>query len=186
MTGYWQKNDSGISGSRLFWLAVLSFLGQRATWICYKIILYPPGFVFWMPKCFFRPKGENNHDYLNQERTREQNTSEFNCGSGNSGFDGKIQTYNASPSDLLHHNSLKKWLYLVMCVYVCVCPCVSVWVCRGACTILHIWRSDTDLRQSVLSFPHMGSEDQTQIVSLSSQVPLPIELCCQPHFFLFL
>lgn len=41
------------------------------------------------------------------------------------------------------------------------------------------------MRQSVLSFPHMGSKDQTQTISLASQVPLPIELCASPISFWF-
>lgn len=47
---------------------------------------------------------------------------------------------------------------------VCVCVCLHEFVYTWA--TVHTWRSENNLRKSVLSFQHVGPRDQTQVIRL--------------------
>lgn len=52
--------------------------------------------------------------------------------------------------------------YMYLFVLVCVC------VCQHECAVVYVWKSDDELRESVLSCHHMGSRDPMQVCRLGS------------------
>jgi hypothetical protein len=62
------------------------------------------------------------------------------------------------------------------CVFVCVCVCVYVCVCMGVCYAcvpqsMGTTETENNLEKSALSFHHMSSGIQTQVVRLSTGSP---------------
>lgn len=58
--------------------------------------------------------------------------------------------------------NLKKTFYLCSFVYMCVC----VYPCAGVHALACVWRLEDSWWELVLSFHHVSSEDQTQVLRL--------------------
>lgn len=65
-----------------------------------------------------------------------------------------------------------KFLNLEVFFFVCVHACL--------CTVVHIWRSEGNFLESVLSFHHVTPRDLTQVWW---QVPLPVQPSHKPETF---
>lgn len=68
------------------------------------------------------------------------------------------------------------FIYLVCYVYACLCACVMcvclcVCVCACLCVCyVCVYRSEDNSHEKVLSFHHVDSRDQTQILRLASKL----------------
>lgn len=50
---------------------------------------------------------------------------------------------------------------------------LHLFVYGGECMPQHVWRAEDNFREPVLSFHHMGSGDQTQVVKLGGNYTEP-------------
>lgn len=65
-------------------------------------------------------------------------------------------------------------------LHLCVCACAHT------CTWAHMWRSEDNLQEVVLSFDHVGTRDWTKVIWLGGKWPYLLSYLSSPHFFFFL
>lgn len=58
-------------------------------------------------------------------------------------------------------------------------------VCVCVCALAHMWRSEDNLQELVLSFDHVGSRDWTKVIWLGSKWLYLLSYLASPHFFFF-
>ena len=102
-----------------------------------------PGCIYWAVSMRLIYKARNFYGRLSAFRNRVGNNKDKKLAS----VDRRV------PSDRQYFHTLFYTYVLMICV----------------CLLLHRWRAEDDLQKSVLSFYHVGTEEQAQVARLDSK-----------------